>query len=540
MILVRNFDYEIKKSKIIITASSSPRHILTKDGWMDIEQEYADVRDMDPSQLALSLEQREQSRDSIERTPEQKRYREYRELTGKFTELRLRGQVILDTDDESILENINVYSRTPGVKEIEKQAGIKYPYHYLWIDGAENISGVTIFPKTTYSRLYTIKDDKVIDIPEGKEGDEKPYYEKKDGKTYIYHDGYSPDGSEENPWEVATYEDLKHVGCEDTSGDYAGWDLDSYYIQTADIQCPTGVEQDNFSPIGPDHSNKFQGSYDGQTKIIKDLYIDRNTTDNIGLFGRVDSGAIVKNAILEDVSIEGRNTVGGLIGFSEGEIENCKVAGNVTGNNDVGGFVGIIKVYAAIVKLCRFDGIVSGNDNVGGFVGRQYDSGEIEECSAKGEVEGKDQTGGFAGENAGGMGNAYIKRSYFIGSVTGEDNTGGFVGANFVFATCSDCYSRGVVNNESNSALGGFCGYNYWSTISRCYSAVEVQSTGGSNINGFIGLEDNSTTQNNYYDKDVAGKTDTVGAAPKSTAEMKDIDTFLPEWDFDDVWGIDS
>ena len=61
-----------------------------------------------------------------------------------------------------------------------------------------------------------------------------------------------------------------------------------------------------------------------------------------GLFGRIGSGGTVKNVVLKDVQIESDNQydyVGGVAGYSRGNIENCSVSGSVSGS-DVGGVVG--------------------------------------------------------------------------------------------------------------------------------------------------------------------------------------------------------
>jgi len=70
-----------------------------------------------------------------------------------------------------------------------------------------------------------------------------------------------------------------------------------------------------FSPIG-NGSNKFTGSYDGDGHTISNLYIDRPSTNYIGLFGYIYSGAKIQNLGMVDVDVTGGNYVGGLVGFN--------------------------------------------------------------------------------------------------------------------------------------------------------------------------------------------------------------------------------
>ena len=64
------------------------------------------------------------------------------------------------------------------------------------------------------------------------------------------------------------------------------------------------------TPLGSD-SNKFDGTFDGGGFIIRNLTIDRNE-NYVGLFG-YNTGTIV-NVTLENVSIKGKSSVGGLVG----------------------------------------------------------------------------------------------------------------------------------------------------------------------------------------------------------------------------------
>ena len=98
----------------------------------------------------------------------------------------------------------------------------------------------------------------------------------------------------------------------------------------------------------------FSGVLDGNGKKILNLYINRLTDDNVGLFANLtndNSGILkVKNLFVENADIHAHNNVGVIAGNVENAqtsgsvntvfIENCKVSGKVAGYSYVGGVAG--------------------------------------------------------------------------------------------------------------------------------------------------------------------------------------------------------
>src|SRR5690606_18826435 len=66
-----------------------------------------------------------------------------------------------------------------------------------------------------------------------------------------------------------------------------------------------------WDPIG-DAAHPFTGTFNGNGHVIRNLLIDREAEDYIGLFA-VASGTI-QNIGLKNVDITGKDTVGGLVG----------------------------------------------------------------------------------------------------------------------------------------------------------------------------------------------------------------------------------
>lgn len=102
--------------------------------------------------------------------------------------------------------------------------------------------------------------------------------------------------------------------------------------------------------------DEFNGTFDGNGFAIKNLYINRPSKGNQGLFGYIPTDSEYKNLILEDVAVVGDYNVGGLIGFAraydwspsinaEIVVKQVGVTGFVNGRVKVGGLVGLEKGF---------------------------------------------------------------------------------------------------------------------------------------------------------------------------------------------------
>ena len=107
-----------------------------------------------------------------------------------------------------------------------------------------------------------------------------------------------------------------------------------------------------WQPIGTTE-NPYQGTFDGQGHTISGLYIDDNTTNNVGLFGNVAPEAVIKNLGVTDSYIAGNENVGAICGKSEGTIVNCYTVSEVKGSKNVNPLVGA-KETAAVVENCYY------------------------------------------------------------------------------------------------------------------------------------------------------------------------------------------
>jgi len=153
-----------------------------------------------------------------------------------------------------------------------------------------------------------------------------------------------------------------------------------YYLKN-DVDCSnykqTGA---GFIPIGPDSSNSFTGKFDGRGYTINGLYINRPTTDRVGLFGSVYGGmAEIKNLGLINPNIVGKLYIGGLVGWGRVTLDNCFVeGGNINGvdGKRVGGLIGL--AYSSIITNCYTQTTVRDpgwNPCIAGLIGYNYGTG---------------------------------------------------------------------------------------------------------------------------------------------------------------------
>ena len=203
----------------------------------------------------------------------------------------------------------------------------------------------------------------------------------------------------------------------------------------------------DWTPIGTDYDNSYKGTFDGGGHTITGLTFTTND-EYAGLFGWLNRAGTVKNVVMEGVQITSNQiyggSIGGVVGYSWGTIENCSVSGSVSGT-----------VY------------------VGGVVGAQI-GGSITGCSSSATVKGTVDVGGVAGQT---NSNATMTACYATGNVTLEIapinniDVGGAVGFNGGSRILA-CYATGNVTSTGSSTvnvyIGGFCGYNS-TTVTACY-----------------------------------------------------------------------
>jgi hypothetical protein len=299
---------------------------------------------------------------------------------------------------------------------------------------------------------------------------------------YLYGGG---DGSEADPFQIQTAEQMNFIGCQTSH-----WD--NHFVLMADIDLGnyTGMEYNiignNTGPL-----SYFSGTFDGNGHTISNFsYVLSNgmVRSGVGLFGYMGGllgdNARITNLGIINPNISGDIYAGALLGnFDRGTVTNCWVqGGQVSGRQKVGGLVGY--VGGTLETSYAKDGIVTCTYNAGG---------------------------GLVGGNGGTIQNCYSSFSVngIYNSTPLYEGVGGFVGS-CMWGEISNCYSTGTVTRPEG-VLGGFCSYNYECILTDCFwdtnTSHRPTSAGGA---GVVGLE---------------------------TADMQTLQTYLDAgWDFATTW----
>jgi hypothetical protein len=167
-------------------------------------------------------------------------------------------------------------------------------------------------------------------------------------------------GSSGNPYQIETCKHLQNMNLY----------LDNkYYILNDNVDCNIDPFNagDGFEPIG-NNTNKFTGKFNGNSKTISNLFIDRDATDYVGLFGVIGAAGEVKDVSLTSVSVKGKDYVGALVGENEGTILRSHSAGDVVeGVNNVGGLIG--QNVGEVANSSSNIPVTGAENLIGGFVG---------------------------------------------------------------------------------------------------------------------------------------------------------------------------
>ena len=203
------------------------------------------------------------------------------------------------------------------------------------------------------------------------------------------------------------------------------------YELTADLDFDEdgdGARNDTYNagsgwqPIG-NASNKFTAAFEGNGHTIANLFINRVSTDNVGLFGYTGDSSVIRNVGLTDVNVSGRYQVGALVGWSDGSVTASYATGTVTGAVSVGGLVGA-SFRSSVTASYATASVTGGSNTAGGLVG--WNQGTVAASYATGSVTSAREAGGLVGANDSGA----ITASYATGRVTADSDAGGLVGDN--------------------------------------------------------------------------------------------------------------
>lgn len=311
------------------------------------------------------------------------------------------------------------------------------------------------------------------------------------------------------------------------------------YILKNDIDASGLVDaagNSTYNTIGSG-TKAFTGTFDGDGHTIVGLQAKG------GIFGKLGSGAVVKNINIASSVFTGNNigdsvgavaaennggsisgisgygntikgsggSIGGLVGKNYGGISNSNdqstviagagtVAGGIAGvngtNADKGGTIDNVQSNSAVTT-----GVLDENkyaSNLGGIVGKnemllnKYNINNVSAHGITGKTGNTQTSGGIVGTNEGRISNAYNESI-----IHGSENIGGVAGKN--------------VTQASNSNMA---------ELNDVANAVEIIGDAGSqNVGGLVGMQDHATTNQGRNTGAITGCTNVGGMVGYNTAD---------------------
>lgn len=298
---------------------------------------------------------------------------------------------------------------------------------------------------------------------------------------------YEGSGTQADPYKIASFANLKYMSQNSS-------DWDKYFVQTADIR----MNGKTWTPIGPNYTNPFKGTYDGQGYKISGKMVMSGTYDNGGIFGYLYAGTIKNvhfdgtvdcsgitnttmhigtvvgtinaNSTIEycsnsaDIVVPSQVTssddskktvdnnaryVGGVIGGTEANIRKVKIIACTNTGNITNGISG--RIWFEMGGIIGYYGVYAYNDENSLFIG----------CVNTGNISGAGRIGGLIGYASGGI--------YGTGSLTKQN-------------ICSSWSTATSVTNGSSGAVGSFIGVNELNVNHCYYKAIDgLNPIGGQN-----------------------------------------------------------
>lgn len=188
-----------------------------------------------------------------------------------------------------------------------------------------------------------------------------------------------------------------------------------------------------------------------------------------GAVGFYDKG-LISRVSLRNLNVSGADRVGGLMGGGEPGINIAAVSsdGTVSGDNYVGGLFGELPMVARANDIYSHADVTATGNYVGGIVG--YTQSELQRGFATGNIQGLNYVGGIAGRSTN-----MIENYFFTGSVTGNSATAevGLLAGSVVSDPITRVYASSICTNTG----GGGCNAIYngtEATLSNFYLQTTV------------------------------------------------------------------
>ncbi|MBU9710580.1 GLUG motif-containing protein [Evansella tamaricis] len=335
----------------------------------------------------------------------------------------------------------------------------------------------------------------------------------------------SGDGTEENPIQIATPEELNEIRDDDPG---------KFYVLTSDIDLSGDPWNDGegWEPIGTS-SDPFTGNLDGQGHIISGLTINRPSTNYIGLFGSTTESN-VSNLTLYVEEIEGRHHVAGLIGHADSTtLNNVHVVGDILSDGNTGLLAGTSTEETIITDSSASGSIEVDSDDeyAGGLIG-YADQTEIFDSTAAVDIDAFEYVGGLIGYLEEGS----VQHSFALGKIESDDHYAGGLIGKVVDSNITSSYAEGDVTGRNYT--GGLVGEVIESEITDSFAKGDV--SGRDETGGLVGLAEDSDITNSYAHGNVSGR-EQVGGLVGDAEDMNIINSHSTghiEGDDEEIGGL--
>lgn len=194
---------------------------------------------------------------------------------------------------------------------------------------------------------------------------------------------------------------------------------------TVELTADLDLSGSDFTPVPI-----FQGTFHGNGHTISGFSFEKKGSKT-GLFRTLTASAVVEDLTVEgDLAPQGSASQAGLlVGENYGTVSRCAAQGSVSGQEDIGGLVGL-NGESGCIQSCTSAAAVTGVTNVGGVTGQNL--GTVENSSNTGEIntqadqETPTSVGGIAGlsrgtirgcTNSGAIGYQHV--GYNMGGIAG-------------------------------------------------------------------------------------------------------------------------
>lgn len=266
---------------------------------------------------------------------------------------------------------------------------------------------------------------------------------------------FEGNGTSENPYIIATADDLIALQNYINDPSYNKIYGSAYYYQTNDID----LGDREWEAIGINEQCPFNGIYDGNFCTIYGLNAYGDTYS--GLFGQVGATSGGRNAgiynliIKYGTSCSASGVTGGTaaILMNGASVDCCSVIGDLSGGTGVGGIIGIVRKSATISNSYH-NGNVSGHDRVSGIVGFvESGTARIENCyHTNGFIYADSNYGAIVGQSKGTSNiiNCFYLNNSCDGAVNGGNSSGVMSVNSMVLQNLSVSLGSAYIDNFTN------------------------------------------------------------------------------------------